>query len=411
MEYIETNTTLYWLWLVFAFGPGNSRIWEVVSHFDNDPIATYEAISDGKSKYTTPAEAKIIKETFFEEMYDLMDYCEGKNYNVISIDDERYPHRLKEIFNPPAILFCMGDPSFINNEVVLTVVGTRRPSDYSMKFSDKICEELVASGMVLASGFALGIDSSAHRAALKANARTVAVLGCGLDIDYPDGNHEFKRLIAVRGAVISEFIPGTRPLGKNFPQRNRILSGISLGTLVVEASQRSGALITADFAMNQGRDVFCVPPADLFSERYAGVIRLIREGAIPTFSHLDVLFEYYENFSHKLISVNPFGNYSGEHNIVEENPAGKMKNRSKQSLKKEDNIEEEKTLNEEKIIDYSKFNDIQKSIIMALESGGTLNPDEISASTGRDISSVLSELTELEMYGDVVKHPGQRYSL
>lgn len=411
MEYVETDTTLYWLWLIYAFGPGNSRIWEVISHFDNDPIATYEAICDGNSKYITPSESRSIKETSFEEMYDLMDYCNSRNYNVISIDDERYPQRLKEIFNPPVILFCMGDPGFINNEVVLTVVGTRNPSEYSMKFSDKICEELVASGIVIASGFALGIDSSAHRAALKANARTVAVLGCGLDVDYPYDNHEFKRLIAVHGAVISEFIPGTRPLGKNFPQRNRILSGISLGTLVVEASQRSGALITADFAINQGRDVFCVPPADLFDERYAGVIRLIREGAIPTFSHHDVLFEYYENFSHKLISVNPFGIYSGEQNIITETPLRKTESKHKKSVEKEVSGKSEDIVSEEKNIDYSKYNDTQKSIIMALERGGTLNPDEISASTGRDISSVLSELTELEMYGDVVKHPGQRYSL
>lgn len=405
---MENNTTLYWLWLVDAFGPGNNRLWEVVSHFDNDPIATYEAINDGNSKYLTQSEAKIVRNTFFESMYDLMDYCSFNNFNVISIDDERYPQRLKEIFNPPAILFCMGDPGFINNEVVLTVVGTRNPSEYSLKFANKICAELVASGMVLASGFALGIDSMAHKAALKANSRTVAVLGCGLDVDYPVLNADIKKVIAVHGAVITEFFPGTRPEGKNFPQRNRILSGISLGTLVVEASQRSGALITADFAMNQGRDVFCVPPADLFAERYAGVIRLIREGAIPTFSHLDILFEYYENFSHKLISVNPFSNYCGEQNITDNTAT---ESRPKLTEKKDRIEKTESNISVKNKIDYSKYNDIQKLIIAALERGGSLTPDEISVLTGRDISSVLSELTELEMSGDIVKNPGQRYSV
>ena len=325
--YNENDAIFYWLWLVDAFGPGNNRIWEVLSHFNNDPIVAYKALRDGKSEYITKSESKAICNTFFESMYDLMDYCNMNKYHVISIDDERYPQRLKEIFNPPAVLFCMGDPSFINNEVVLTVVGTRNPSAYSMKFAEKICNELVDSGVVLASGFALGIDSAAHRAALKANSRTVAVLGCGLNVNYPTKNADIKKVIAVHGAVITEFFPGTRPEGKNFPQRNRILSGISLGTLVVEASQRSGALITADFAMNQGRDVFCVPPADLFDQRYAGVIRLIREGAIPTFSHLDVLFEYYENFSHKLVSVNPFSNYSSEDEFFNEKPPRDVENK------------------------------------------------------------------------------------
>lgn len=410
MVYNENDAIFYWLWLVDVFGPGNNRIWEVLSHFDNDPIIAYKALQKEECKYITKKEYKSVCNTFIENMYDLMDYCNLNHYTVISIDDERYPQRLKEIFNPPAVLFCMGDPGFINNEVVLTVVGTRNPSDYSMKFARKICSELVNSGVVIASGFALGIDSAAHRAALKANAKTVAVLGCGLNVDYPSENAKIKKVIAVHSAVITEFFPGTRPEGKNFPQRNRILSGISLGTLVVEASQRSGALITADFAMNQGRDVFCVPPADLFDRRYAGVIRLIREGAIPTFSHLDVLFEYYENFSHKLVSVNPFSDYSVGEEFFNEKPHRMVGNRTSENQKKEV-VTEEKNISDEKVIDISEYSDIQKSIITVLKSGGSLTPDEISALTGRDISSVLSELTELEMNGDIVKQPGQRYSV
>lgn len=411
MIYNENDAVFYWLWLVDVFGPGNNRIWEVLSHFDNDPIATYKALQKKDCKYITKNEYKAVCNTFLESMFDLMDYCNSNNYIVISIDDERYPRRLREIFNPPAILFCMGDPSFINNEVVLTVVGTRKPSDYSMKFARKICTELVSSGVVLASGFALGIDSAAHRAALKANSRTVAVLGCGLDVDYPSENAKVKKIIAVRGAVITEFFPGTRPEGKNFPQRNRILSGISLGTLVVEASQRSGALITADFAMNQGRDVFCVPPADLFDQRYAGVIRLIREGAIPTFSHLDVLFEYYENFSHKLVSVNPFSDYSAGEEFFNEKPHRVSENKAKEHPENEIKTDTENNISKEKVFDFSGYNDIQKGIIIVLQKGGSLTPDEISALIGRDISSVLSELTELEINGDIVKNPGQRYSV
>ncbi|MGN0653650.1 MAG: DNA-processing protein DprA [Oscillospiraceae bacterium] len=407
------DNTMYWLWLVECFGVGNSRIWDVLSHYDDNPVEAYEALKDGKSSLLSPNEAKNARNTYIENMDEIVEYCQESNYNIICIDDRRYPERLKGIYNPPALLFCMGDPSFINDEVVVTVVGTRRPSEYSVKFAKRICAELVAAGTVLASGFALGIDSMAHQASLKANARTVAVLGCGLDVKYPAENADIKKIIAVHGAVITEFFPGTRPEPKNFPQRNRILSGISLGTLVIEASPRSGALITADLAINQGRDVFCVPPADLFDQRYAGVIRLIREGAIPTFSHLDIMFEYYENFSHKLISVNPFSDYSGEQNIITERKVSSGK-KMKETSAVEKNNETEKNENnvcKENKTDYSQYNDEQKSIIMALERGGSLTPDEISALTGRDISVILSELTELEMSGDITKRPGQRYSI
>lgn len=393
----------YWVWLVQCFGTGNNRLWEIASSYDCNAEITFQALKSGKYTYLSENEKKSVERTHISASEEMIELCKKKGYNIVSFDDISYPERLKNIYNPPAVLFCMGDIGFINNEITITVVGTRKPSEYSLKFAKRICDEMAKTGVTLVSGFALGIDSMAHQAALKNNGRTVAVLGSGLDVAYPKENADLKKIIAVNGAVVTEFFPGTQPSGKNFPQRNRILSGLSLGTLVVEAAVGSGALITADFAINQGRDVFCVPPADLFDARYAGVIRLIREGAIPTFSHLDIMFEYYENFSHKLISTNPFNDYSGDENIVFNN-----RHKTSKPASEETKTEDAKAPDE---IDYSSLSQDEARIVKLLEKGDSLLCDEIAALTGMEVSDVLTTLTELELSGILTAKAGQRYSL
>ena len=156
------------------------------------------------------------------------------------------------------------------------------------------CTKYVAKrGFAVVSGFALGLDSAAHRAVLKEDGCTAAVLASGLDVEYPKDNESAKKLIAKNGVVISEYLPGTRPDRSSFQNRNRIISGLCFGTLVTEAAEGSGALITADHAVEQGRCLFCIPPGDIFDKRYSGVIKYLREGAVCTFSHLDIIYEYH----------------------------------------------------------------------------------------------------------------------
>ncbi len=403
------NNLRYWIWFVQCFGVGSYRIWEILSSYDNNPALCYDALKSGGVKNLSEKEEKLVARTSMKSAEEFLEYSSDKDYDIICYDDERYPERLKGIYNPPAVLFVMGDLSFIDDEVVITVVGTRKPSDYSIKFANRICDELAKVGTVLVSGFAMGIDSMAHRAALKNNGRTVAVLGCGIDVAYPQGNSELKKVIAVKGAVVTEFFPGTPPSGSNFPKRNRILSGLSLGTLVIEASSDSGALITADYAINQGREVFCVPPADLFDRRYSGVIRLIREGAIPVFSHLDVMFEYYENYSHKLFSANPYSSYCGEDTIIFEEAVKKEVKSKPQKTKKSAVLCEPAALPEE--IDYSAYTSDEARILRLLEKGDSLLADEIAGLTGMEISDVLSVLTDLEISGAVRAMAGQRYMI
>ena len=402
------DNLVYWVWITQAFGTGNNRIWDIINSFDNVKNA-YEALANGEYSNVTKSEELAVSHTHLLQTEELIKYCAKKEIRIISFDDETYPKRLKEIYNPPTILFCMGDLSFIDDEVTITVVGTRHPSPYSIKFAKRICDELAKVGVTLVSGFALGIDSMAHQAALKNNGRTVAVLGCGIDVDYPKENSAIKKVIARHGAVITEFFPGTKPNGQNFPQRNRIMSGLSLGTLIIEAGPQSGALITADLALQQGRDVFCVPPADLFEPRYSGVIRLIREGAIPTFTHTDIMYEYYENFSHKINSINANENYSNkEKDSYLFDATDKDTSQKKEIIPKDILAENKQKFIPE--INYEELTDEQAKIVKLLENGSLL-ADEIADLAEIDVTNVLTILTELELFGIVEAQAGKRYSL
>ncbi len=196
---------------------------------------------------------------------------------VTVYDGDLYPKRLREIAQPPWVLYVKGDKGLLTRPS-LAVVGTRKPTPYGLRMTGLLVRELASAGMVIVSGMAAGIDGEAHRAALDAGGMTVAVLGSGVDVVYPPSHRRLYEKLVGEGAVISESPPGTRPLKGLFPRRNRLISGLSYGTLVVEAAERSGSLITADFSAEQGREVFAVPgPATSAQNR--GTLRLIQQGA------------------------------------------------------------------------------------------------------------------------------------
>ena len=208
---------------------------------------------------------------------------------VLTCDSPGYPQRLKEIYDYPPVLYVRGN-LLPEDECCLAVVGTRRASVYGRQVTEEIVSDLARNKIAIVSGLAKGIDSVAHRAALGANGRTIAVFACGLDIVYPAENAELARAIMERGALISEYPLGTRPKADNFPRRNRIMSGLSLGVLVVEAGESSGALITANQALEQNRDVFAVP-GSILSPASKGTNHLIQEGAKLVRDHVDILEE------------------------------------------------------------------------------------------------------------------------
>lgn len=213
-------------------------------------------------------------------------------YQVITVLDEDYPPLLREIHQPPWVLYCLGNVRLLQTPAI-GMVGTRKPTSYGRMAAFRLARELAERGFTVVSGMARGIDTEAHKGALQANGGTVAVLGCGIDIVYPPENKKLYETIAEKGLILSEYPPGTPVHAGLFPQRNRIISGLSKGVVVVEAPVRSGALITADFALEQSRDVFAVP-GPIYQAQSGGTNRLIREGAKIVTDVEDILAEYPE---------------------------------------------------------------------------------------------------------------------
>lgn len=221
------------------------------------------------------------------EVSRILEDCDKKNIDIIRISDEDYPEMLKYIPDPPLLLYVRGSIPKSNS---IGIVGSRKASGYGIETANKMAFNLALANINIVSGMARGIDTAAHAGALEAGGETVAVLGCGVDVPYPPENKGIMERIINSGAVISEYPPGTPPSTFNFPSRNRIISGMSIGTLIVEAGMKSGSLITANYALEQGRDVFAIP-GNINNINSMGTNRLIKDGAKIVLSVDDILDE------------------------------------------------------------------------------------------------------------------------
>lgn len=279
----------YWLAWNRVPGIGPARFYKLLDEFGNMADA-WNASSQSLQVLIGAKGFKSWQETRKQLEIDAeLRQAEQKGFRIYCFSDPAYPGLLKKIPDPPPVLYCRGCFEH-DDDVAVAVVGTRNPTPVGAFHSKKLASQLSAQGLTIISGMARGIDSEAHRGALESGGRTIAVLGSGLDVCYPKENRELMEKIAASGAVISEFPLGTPPLAKNFPARNRIISGLSLGVIVVEASEDSGSLITADFALEQGREVFAMP-GNVDSEGSKGPHKLIRQGAKLIETYRDVLSE------------------------------------------------------------------------------------------------------------------------
>ena len=214
------------------------------------------------------------------------------NYNFITINDDVYPECLKEISNPPLKLYYKGNLDLLKEERLIAVVGTRNPSSYGKLCCEYMVKKMTSANITVVSGFAKGIDSIAHKTSLLTDGKTIAVIAPGLDIVYPASNLSLYREIEEKGLILSEYEAGVKPFKGNFPQRNRIIAGLSKGTIVVESKNRGGSLITADLALEFNRDVYAVP-GDVFSEYSRGCNNLIRDSRAKSLSNINELLEDY----------------------------------------------------------------------------------------------------------------------
>ena len=278
----------YWIGFNLVRGIGAVRFQQIVSHFGDLSLA-WQAPVEAFREAGLPARAldnllRLREETDLDALYaSILE----RDIQVLTLPDADYPPLLKQIDQAPPVLYVRGRllPS---DDFAVAMVGTRRISAYGQQITRDTSLYLAGHGLTIVSGLARGVDALAHQSALQAGGRTIAVLGSGVDVIYPPEHRQLAEAIIAQGAIISDYPLGTQPEGVNFPPRNRIISGLSLATVVVEAGERSGALITADFAAEQGRDVFAVP-GNILSPVSKGTNRLIQKGAYALVSPQDVL--------------------------------------------------------------------------------------------------------------------------
>lgn len=290
----------YWLWLTELPGLTNQTRLALLRHFPT-PEDVYYADPEEVllTEDITREQAKLLEDKDCAGADRILADCQRLDLDLLTIQDAGYPNRLRNIYDPPCLLYVRGRLPAFDDEASIAVVGTRDCTPYGVSCAEKLGYGLAAGGAVVVSGLARGVDSAALRGALRAGGTVTAVLGNGLDVVYPPENQYLYEDVAAAGALISEYPPGTPPEAKHFPVRNRIMSGLCLGTLVVEAPARSGALITAGTALEQGRDVFAVPgPID--APASVGCNRLIRDGAGLVSDAWDILGEYEPRFPDKL---------------------------------------------------------------------------------------------------------------
>ena len=294
------SNLLYWVWLQGALGPGSRKALSLARALDS-PREVYRADEARLQslKMLSERELRSLRSYPLEKARRVLEDCERDGLQVVTPQSPSYPERLREIPDPPVALYIKGTLPRVDDEVCIAIVGTRKATDYGREAAKRLSMRLCRAGTVIVSGGALGVDSAAHSGALRAGGTTIAVLGCGIGYPYLEGGRSMRDEISSHGALISEYPPGTQPSKTTFPCRNRLIAGLCLGTVIVEAGENSGSLITARLAAEQGRDVFAIP-GNVMSKNYTGTNRLLRDGAKPVYSALDVLEEYQPLFSHKL---------------------------------------------------------------------------------------------------------------
>ncbi len=281
----------YWLSWNKISDIGPKRFHKLIKYFGSAENA-WHAKSKEISKVlslSNKVSSKISEEKDNINPAKELDLLAWNKVRVLTINDESYPENLKTIHDPPPVLYFKGN-IIEKDKNSISIVGSRKATYYGKMVAENLSKDLALAGLTIISGMARGIDTAAHRGALSANGRTIAVLACGINLIYPPENRRLAKEIEESGAVITEFSFSTLPERQNFPRRNRIISGLSLGTVVVEATEKSGALITADFALEQGREVFAVP-GNINSSLSNGTHNLIKQGAKLVNNYRDILEE------------------------------------------------------------------------------------------------------------------------
>ena len=412
---------VHWIWLATRPGLSDRAKVAVLDHFTDPEDAYYADSSAYRSVYGLTREGvEALQDKSLTQAQEILDQCADKNIRILTYRDAAYPARLKNISDPPTVLYYKGRLPDFDALPLIAAVGTRRCSGYGIMVAKRMGYQIARCGGVVVSGMAAGIDGAAMGGALTAGGITVGVLGCGADEIYPLSNRSLYVDVESRGCLLTEFPPGTPPLKWNFPKRNRMISGLSCGVLVVEAPFGSGALITARQAADQGRDVFVVP-GNIDVSTCMGSNALLRDGAIAVSTRWDILSEYEAIFPGKIRSADQPAHmkaYPDELIEIEkaplkvaQKPLSLVKNKtSKQKKDKKviDNGEKPPYIDVEKKL--PALTDEEQAIVDQLNQGDRLTDDVIDA-VDLPAGKVLAVLTMLEVKGIIRRLPGNRIAL
>jgi len=383
---------LYWVWAQNALGITSSvKSDEIVSYFGNAESLYFAGEYEWRiSGIFTPGQINKLKTTTLDAAKKIVSDCQRYRIKILTPDDADYPSMLFKLPNLPLALYVRGDLDCLKNKISIAVVGAREASDIGARIARALSASLSRSGAIIVSGAAKGIDSAAHSGALDAGAQTVAVLGCGFGTDYLPENEPLRREIAGHGALVTEYPPLTPAFGRNFPFRNRIISGLSYGTIVIEANEKSGSLRTVGHAIEQGRDIFAVP-GDITSSMNMGTNKLLRDGAKPVFNAMDVLEEYAERFP-DLLDINKI-----ETVLTMQTPSAKPKTAEKKKPFVKPTVSQ-------------NISDKAKLICDAFTTD-TMQAEELILKTKLSTSDFLTAMTELELLGIIEPLAGKNYRI
>ncbi|MBE6956126.1 MAG: DNA-protecting protein DprA [Ruminococcaceae bacterium] len=388
----------YWLWLTTRKGLGNQGVAQVLERF-GAPERAYFADPDEYGLFP-PNMAKALSDRSMDSVQRIMGDCDRLGVRIMTRQDADYPSRLRQLEDAPYVLYLKGNLPDFDEEAAIGVVGTRSATEYGKSVAGRLGLELARGGAVVVSGTAAGIDTCAVRGALQGGGTPVCVLGGGIDVPYPKGNRFLYEDVAAAGLLISEYPPGTENLGPHFPVRNRIISGLSLGVVVVEAGEfGSGAVITANLALDQGRDVFAVP-GNVDARESRGCNRLIQQGAKPVLGAEDILCEYRSRYPVKLSQKTAFREEEAAQRLqTVEPPAASAKSAAAVQTAQP---------SAKPCRSAKGLTDDELTLLRAL-GDKSLQADELVELTQIPARRVQSALTMLQIAGWVEERPGKRF--
>ena len=399
----------YWLWLTTRKGVGQRSVLRALEYFGTPERVYFAQREDLELVPGLPPQAlRGFLDKRMEESDAILGRCDQLGVQIMTIQDADYPERLRQLDDPPVVLYILGHRIRFDEEAAIGVVGSRTPSAYGQEVAPMLGLELARHGALLVSGIAQGIDSLALRGALKGGGRVVSVLAGGVDVPYPRENRYLYQDVAAVGALISEYPPGTRHKAEHFPIRNRIISGLSLGVVAVECARFSGTMRTIDHALEQNRDVFAVP-GNINAPMSQGPNWLIQQGARPVMSGEDILADYWDQFPQKLTHA-PAMDPQHLRQRLEQPPKAAREEAKPEpppvEARKEDKPRRPRiSLAEQR----ERFTDDQLVVLHAMLEGAD-TADELVDRTQIPARRVLSALTMLQVDGAAQQHAAGRYA-